>query len=84
MKQKWCNKYLTFLVISVSLNGTGTVGGFLSTLIPSVRGSKIFGFKALAFTCILKDKTQILVLIPCMQITGINLATLEASSISSD
>jgi len=56
MKQKCCNKYLTFLTISVSLNGTGTVGGFLSTLTPSVRGSKIFGFKALAFTRILKGK----------------------------
>jgi hypothetical protein len=55
-KQECCNKYLTFLAISVSLNGIGTVGGFLSTLIPSVRGSKIFGFKALAFTRILKDK----------------------------
>jgi len=56
MKQKCSKKYLTFLTISVSLNGTGTVGGFLSTLIPSVGGLKIFGFKALAFTRILKDK----------------------------
>jgi hypothetical protein len=56
MKQKCCNKYLTFLTNSVSLNGSGTVGGFLSTLIPSFGDSKTFGFKALAFTRILKDK----------------------------
>jgi len=55
MKQKCCNKYLNFVAVSDSLNGTGTVG-FLSNLIPSSGGSKIFGFKALAFTCILKDK----------------------------
>jgi hypothetical protein len=38
------------------LNGTGIVGGFLSTLTPSFGGSKIFGFKALAFTCSLEDE----------------------------
>jgi hypothetical protein len=38
------------------LNGTGTVGGFLSTLLPSFGGSKIFGFKGLAFTCSLEDE----------------------------
>jgi hypothetical protein len=55
-KQKCCTRYLTFLMISVSLNGTGTVGGFLSTLMPSFGGSKIFGFKTLALTCSLEDK----------------------------
>jgi len=50
------NKYLTFVAVSVSLNGTGTVGGFLFTLIPRFGDSKTLGLKALAFTCILKDK----------------------------
>lgn len=39
------------MTISVVLNDTGTVGCFLSTLVPSFRGSKISGFKAAAFTC---------------------------------
>jgi hypothetical protein len=56
MKQKCCNKYITFVTDSVTLIGTGTVGDFPSTLTPSSGGSKSFGFKALDFTCILKDK----------------------------
>jgi uncharacterized membrane protein len=50
--------FITFFTISVSLKGTGIVGGFFSTLMPSFGGSRIFGFKGLAFILNLEDKTM--------------------------